>query len=92
MRFVQSDSVRIKWFVSVLTTQTLWLAQKSSQMCSNEVRITERGFIFVGACNAPHNRMGERCEHNFKTSSLFAFIFQFIFLFSSLLYKSTLLI
>ena len=25
---MQSDSVQIKWFVSVLTTQTLWLVQK----------------------------------------------------------------
>lgn len=45
---------------------------KSSQMCKNEVRITERGFIFIGACNASYNRIG---EHNFKTSPLFCFLF-----------------
>ena len=45
---------------------------KSSQMCNNEVRITERGFIFIGACNTSYNRIG---EHNFKTSPPFLLSF-----------------
>jgi len=57
-------------FISADNTN-LVACTKSSQMCNNEVRITERGFIFIGACNSPYNRVGERCEPNFKKLPLF---------------------
>jgi hypothetical protein len=86
------DSVQIKWFVSLLTKQILCLAQKSSQMCNKEVRITERGFIFIGAYNAPYNRIGNTVNTTLKLPLFLLSFSQFIFLFNSLLFKSTLLI
>jgi hypothetical protein len=56
---------------------------KNSQMCNKEVRITEGGFIFIGACNAPYNRIGNAVNTTLKLP---------VFLFNSLLFKSTLLI
>jgi hypothetical protein len=92
MWFMQLDSVKIGWFVSVLTKQILWLAQKSSQMCNKEVRITESGFIFIGACNAPYNRIGNAVNTTLKLPVFLLSVSQFIFLFNCLLFKSTLLI
>ena len=65
---------------------------KNSQMCNKEVRITEGGFIFIGACNAPYNRIGNAVNTTLKLPVFLLSFSQFIFLFNSLLFKSTLLI
>lgn len=75
-----------QWFVSVLTTQNLWLEQKSSQMCNNEVRISERGFIFIGACNAPYNRIGNAVNTTLKLPRLFLLSYLNLFSYSTIFF------
>jgi hypothetical protein len=65
---------------------------KSSQMSNNEVRITERGFIFIGACNAPYNRIGNAVNTTLKLPLFLAIFFQFIFLFNNIFPLSHLLL
>jgi hypothetical protein len=61
--------------VSADNTNLVTGTKKSSQMCNNEVRITVRVFIFIGACNAPHNRTGNAVNTTLKLLLFFLSFF-----------------